>query len=140
LGRVFKIVELLVAACIFFAIAVGIYVAKTSTDAEYTLQAFLTTLEVVEEYLREHPGEWPRSWDDLAKQIAAKDHMNMTIADYQERIQIDFSLTRAQVANMSSDHFTAITQRSPNFGPREHNVEWVIKAAQDTGAPLHEAK
>src|SRR5947207_3112455 len=47
--------------------------ASNALDAEATLHANEVILRVVTEYIHEHPGCWPESWEDLQQTAIAED-------------------------------------------------------------------
>lgn len=104
-----------------------------SLEAERTLQAYLITLDILEGYLRKHPGKWPTSWEDLkqnSREVSgAGFHWPNDIAEFRARVHVNFGLSREQVATMDVASFSAVRQVGPNFGPHEEKIEMVLKAA-----------
>jgi len=95
---------------------------RVSLDAEVTLHAYELVLDVLDDYLAQNGGRWPRSWDDLI-QIRhdgfAGRRWPEDVAQVKKRIRIDFDLTTDEVIGMDIEHFTAVTQIGPNYGPHE---------------------
>ena len=70
-----------------------------------------------------HSGKWPTSWDDLARVPPDRNHPSFRwpdeIGEIRKRIRINFDVTTAQVIARGKDHFTAVEQTGPNYGPHE---------------------
>jgi len=98
---------------------------KVTNHAETTLAAYRLVLEVLADYLKENGGKWPRSWDDMS-QIRHSGYAGLRwpedLAKVRGRIRINFELTTDEVISKDYDHFTAVEQIGPNFGP----YEWLI--------------
>ena len=95
-----------------------IQAARTASDAEWTLHAFLCVLELTGQYQESHQGEWPPDWQAL-EQIPY-DRAGMwkwpeDSPEIQQRITVDFKAIPEDVAAMSADDFQAIRQREPCF-------------------------
>ena len=105
---------LLIGAAVYFGAAVG-------REAETTLHAFALVLDVVGKHICAHSGQWPDSWDDLAKTSPARNHPSFLWPDdvvkIRKRIRIHFGVTTADVIATGKDQFTAVEQIGPNYGP-----------------------
>ena len=114
--------------------------------AEMSLHAHLQILEVLKTYLRENPGKWPKSWEELEQTSIPEEHQRVyhwpnQSVEFQKRIQIDFTLTRAQVAAMNVHDFTAIQSIGPTFGLYDDEIEGLLRVARDEGqVPLSKKK
>src|SRR6266849_6736669 len=118
--------------------------ASRGLDAEETYQAHMNVLEVATKHLENNP-EWPKSWDDLERTAMPSElHPNAmpspdNIAEWKKRVYIDFSLTRADVAEMTVKNFTAIRAIGISFGPPESFIKALLEAArQDDGCAVLE--
>lgn len=116
------------AIALFFCLVILVWRSISQKfEAETTLQAYLTTLDVLEVYLKKNPGKWPSSWDDLEQISPSAQGGSLQwpedIAEFRSRVQIDFDLTRAKVAAMDVLTFSAVRQIGPNFGPYEPRIE-----------------
>jgi hypothetical protein len=118
--------------------------ASRGLEAEWTYEAVMDVLDVTTVYLENNP-EWPKSWDDL-EQTAMRSESNPSampspdnIAEWKNRVYFDFSLTRADVAAMTLQNFTAIRAIGISFGPPEYYIVPLLEAArQDDGCAVLE--
>jgi hypothetical protein len=98
---------------------------RVSRDAETTLGAYRLVLEVLADYATESGGRWPKSWDELLH-IRNDGYVGLRwpeeVAEVKKRIRINFDLTMDQVLSMDPEHFTAVEQTGPNYGP----YPWLI--------------
>src|ERR1700678_669967 len=103
-------------------IAAGIWCVyegvSVSLHAEKGLHATRLTLEIVEEYVAQHNGAWPRSWTDL-EQTSGKisEVYRMTggrehVADY---VWIDFDADPGRLAKQTESEFEAIRPVGPFY-------------------------
>jgi hypothetical protein len=106
--------------------------ASEGLEAEATLHANEVILGVVKQYIHEHPGRWPGSWDDL-KNTAIPDDDQVShyrwpddIEEYRKRFDIRFGLTLEEVAEMVTfeeqaqwefPRFTAVRPKGPHYWP-----------------------
>jgi hypothetical protein len=96
---------------------------STSLDAEMTHHAYVGTLDALTMYVQS-TGKWPKSWDEL---IAADRGLTRRlsnwpdeIADLQSRVNVRFDLDLDDIAAMTQQTFSAVEQRTPNYGPDEY--------------------
>jgi hypothetical protein len=92
---------------------------SNSLEAEKTLHAFRMVVNLVSTHVKNTSGQWPRSWDDLRRLStsgAAGWQWPRDIEKTQERIEIDFSATCAEVGKEDPENFRAIRQLGPNYG------------------------
>ena len=111
------------------------YQAETSSlEAEKTLHAYLVSLDLLTVYVRKNPGKWPTSWDDLIGVSPSTQspiyHWPEDSGEFSRRVQIDFGLTRAQIAAQNEDNFSAVIQVGPNYGPEEPRIKMLLEAAR----------
>jgi hypothetical protein len=104
--------------------------------AEMSLHAHLQILLVLKTYLKENPGRWPKSWEELEQTAIPEEsqrvyHWPDQSAEFRKRIWIDFTLTRAQVAAMNAHNFTAIRSIGPTFGLDDDEIESLLKVARE---------
>jgi hypothetical protein len=111
-------------------------IVTRSLQAEMTHQAYTLTLELVEVYMRDNPGKWVKSWEDLEHVIVPPDRHHLRdrwpqgIDEVRKRVRINFELTRDQVAAMNVEGFSAVQPVGPNYGPNEPRIEVLLKAAR----------
>jgi hypothetical protein len=115
-------------------VAVGLYLAwqaaMEALEAEHTLQAYSFVLGTTIAYVEQHEGQWPTGWDELLSAATPPDdgrEQRPTFEELKKRVRVDFSMTADEVAASDPEHFTAIVQTEPNFGPY---FEETIKALQ----------
>jgi hypothetical protein len=102
-------------------------------DAQYTLNVYAVVLDVLAEYLRENGGRWPKSWDDL---VVIHHPGNPPfrwpedLGEIRKRVRINFDVTTAEVIAAGVEHFTAVTQREPNYSPFEYHIIPFLEAAR----------
>ena len=104
--------------------------------AEMTLHAHLQIIEVLKTYLKENPGNWPKSWEELEGTSLPEEcqrvyHWPNQSDEFRKRVRIDFTLTRAQVAGMNSQNFSAIQAIGPTFVLHDDEVESLLKVARE---------
>ncbi len=129
----FMVIALLLFAA-FWGVAVTVYV-KLSMH-EQLKQALIDRKKVeclVLLYLENHPGEWPRSWDDLWNnhpkyhpgQFTPSAITDMIAFDknLEKHVFVDFNLTLEEVANQTPSNFTAIQTANPNW--RDQQPEFI---------------
>ena len=109
-------------------------------DAEYSLHAYGLVLEVLADYLNENSGQWPKSWDDLV--VIRHSDFGLVrwpddIGEVKKRVRINFDVTTADIIS-SGVHFTAVTQRKPNYGSEEWRVPNFLEAARRSLARIPE--
>lgn len=105
-----------------------------SLEAERTLHAYTLTLDVLEQYMSTNAGNWPRSWEDLARVTPEIQSPVFRWPDdlrrIRQRISIDFNLTREQVAATDPTEFSGVVQVGPNYGPDEARIRNLIMIAK----------
>jgi hypothetical protein len=104
--------------------------------AEMGLHAHLQIFEVLKVYLRENPGKWPQSWEELEQTAIPEESQRVyrwpdQSAEFRKRIRIDFTLTRAQVAAMNVRDFTAVQPIGPTFGFLDSEIEPLLQVARE---------
>jgi hypothetical protein len=106
----------------------------TSLEAEKTLHVYTATLDILTVYLKHNHGKWPTSWDDLVGVSPSSQIPDYRwpedIAEFRKRVRIDFELTGAQVAAMDPEHFSAVEQIGPNYGPNEAWIRQLLNVAR----------
>jgi len=106
--------------------------ASSGLEAEATLHANEVILRVITQYIHEHPGCWPETWDDLKNTAIPEDdqlsHYRWPddIQEYKKRFHIEFGLTLKEVADMVTSEeeaqwefprFTAVRPKGPHYWP-----------------------
>ena len=135
------IVVTVTAMTVFCAIPFLIYHCVSSAlDSENTWVSECSVLDLATAYLEDNP-EWPKSWEDLERaRVPSNWHWDSipveSFADWKEDVNIDFSLTRADVAAMTVENFTAIRPVRSCWPPDVRKLLWV--ARQDDGCVVLE--
>ena len=108
---------------IFLTIAAGLLLGlavvvistlNKANESELNLISLNATLIVMDQYVRERPGQWPKSWDSL---IATRIPNSSWPADaivIKRRIQIDFAARLEDMAAQSIETFNAVRPIGPN--------------------------
>jgi hypothetical protein len=109
---------------------------RVSLESEMTLHAHLQMMEVVKIYLRDNPGKWPKSWEELERTSLPEEsqrvyHWPDQSGEFRKRVRIDFGLTRAQVADMNTQNFSAVQAIGPHFVLHDNEVEALLKIARE---------
>jgi hypothetical protein len=100
---------------------------SASVHAEYVLHAALLTLELLDEYVAQHDGEWPRTWADL-EQLPPKQNMFEWPTDsreVQKYVTVDFAADPKRLAQQTPAEFDAVRPIGPYY-PFEDR--WQMKA------------
>ncbi|HEY0982309.1 hypothetical protein [Schlesneria sp.] len=100
---VFLLICLLITTVIF---VIGFHVLTLCWDVESDIDDYYAewgAFDLVTEYMREHEGEWPRSWDDLRELYEAKGARvsDWTFEKYQSRMFIDFTADPKELRTLS---------------------------------------
>jgi type II secretory pathway pseudopilin PulG len=135
-GRYALLIVVLIVVALFCIAASILQCVTVSLEAEKTLHANQVVLEVLEVYMRENPDRWPQSWEQLSKVNISNDQHWMfswpeDIEKLRKRVSINFDLTRAQVADMRPEWFSALKPFPPYFPLDEHRIESFIEVARN---------
>ena len=90
---------------------------SASVHAEYVLHAALLTIELLDEYVGVHDGQWPRSWADL-EQLPPRESMFQWPADsgeVQKYVTVDFAADPKQLAGQMPAEFDAVRPIGPYY-------------------------
>jgi hypothetical protein len=104
-----------------------------------------TVLEVLTIYLRNH-AEWPKAWADLGDTrlpLESGGYLGSQLLDqWKKRVFVDFGTTRAQVAAMTVENFSAVKPIRPIYGPREQRIQELLEVARQSPeiAPRRDSK
>jgi hypothetical protein len=102
-------------------------------DGEYTLHANMAMIDVVEQYLKDHPGHWPNSWDELGK-YSSRPLLLAWPKDAEKIkkvIRIDFSANIEDLAKQKSNSFTGIKQLGPHY-PADSEISSLLEAIRES--------
>jgi len=128
------VLSFIFAACVVVAAAVFFVWrgASISLQAEQTHQAYLVTLDALTVYVGEHAGNWPKDWRELAtaqpKRPSPSFRWPDDLPEFERRVQVDFSVTAADVAAMDAANFKAVQPIGANYGTDEVGIERLLQA------------
>lgn len=111
---------LLAAACLVVS---GI---DASLEAEKTLHAMNWTLQRIEQYVKDHPGRWPRSWDDITPTTGG-----FSWPDLQRRVQIDFDAKPSELAGQRPEEFRAVRPIGPYYAAYDTGVTSLLQSLRE---------
>jgi hypothetical protein len=90
--------------------------AYQSLEAEETLHSTNLVVSLIEEYVSENQGQWPKSWEVL-KEVRSQDSRWPEDADdIMSRVSVDFSADPDELVKQSVEEFDAIKPIGPNYG------------------------
>jgi hypothetical protein len=111
---------------------------SASLHAEMGLHATRQTIETVEVYVKNHNGQWPRSWNDLEQSRSAvaevyrwtggREHVN-------EFVFIDFDADANRLAKQTDDEFDAIRPVGPFYGSYRFAIPLLLQTLRQTRHP-----
>jgi hypothetical protein len=90
----------------------------TSLRAENALHATRLTTQVIEDHVRQHNGQWPRSWTELERSSRRSRAMFKWPNDrteIQRYVWVDFDANSNDLARQSADGFDAIKSIGPHY-------------------------
>jgi hypothetical protein len=130
------VIRIVSAVVVVAALAGALCVYKgvsASLHAEHVLHAALLTLQVLDEYVAQHDGQWPRSWTDL-EQLPPKERGSMfdwpkDSQEVQKYVTVDFSANAERSAKQTPAEFDAVRPIGPNYPFKDR---WQVKALLDT--------
>ena len=105
--------------------------AYVSLRAEKALHATLYTIDLVQKYVDQHEGRWPRSWADLESLPAPGPQFRWPedSPELQSYVVVDFSVDPRQIAKQTEDEFDAILPAVPSYSFRQRgSVGALIKS------------
>lgn len=126
----------LVAVTLVIGLAIAYIAVSTSLTAEHALHANLLVLDLVREYVVDHQGAWPRSWEDLEQLPAREKGMFRWPLDAEEvrrYVSVDFAAEPDKLATQSVDQFDAIQPIGPCYLYKHYsNVPRLLDAIRQT--------
>lgn len=97
---------------IIISIAGALTRAKLGPDKQNVFVRGL--FDLVGEYVKQHHGEWPRSWEDLETvPTEGKWYHPIDFKKAQETVEIDFHADPSVIAHQMPNQFTAIRAKKP---------------------------
>lgn len=114
------------------AILLVAYQLHQITQAELTLHSMICTIEAIREHV-EDTNEWPSSWSNLDGRSRYNSSMYSLPKDRDEvasRVEVDFSLTVCEVADLSAENFNPVKPRGISYHAYEYRIPRLIESAQ----------
>ena len=118
---------------VIIAAGVMIYMAASAAlRCEHALQSIMITCDLVSEYVKEHKGAWPRSWEDLENLPAReRNYPWPEMSEWVQRyVEIDFDVDVEKINTESVEKFSAIRPLGPCFS-YEHRMEEVLRVIRE---------
>jgi hypothetical protein len=91
---------------------------SASLHAEHVLHAALLTVQLVNEHVVQHNGQWPHSWADLEDLPPRESAMFAWPKDSQQvqkYVVVDFSADPQRLAEQSAEEFDAVRPIGPYY-------------------------
>ncbi|MBI3832415.1 MAG: hypothetical protein HY291_23020 [Planctomycetes bacterium] len=90
--------------------------ASTASEAEHTLQVTIETSKILSTYVKDYPGRWPKSWEDLSKSSSDKGHiLTYNLDEFKKRVYVDFDANLDELATQKPETFSAVRPIGPCF-------------------------
>jgi hypothetical protein len=117
----------IVGAAITLAVGYTSYQAWWAVRASHTLVMGRFATGLVEDFVRQHNGRWPSSWEELEVLADQKSDRHSPVSDaMRHAVSIDFHAKPAILARQSPTEFTAIRPRAPCSA--EYHEYWRIES------------
>jgi hypothetical protein len=109
--------------------------ASASLHAEHVLHAALLVVELLQEHVEQHDGEWPRSWGDLEALPPRRWGMfewPKDSHDIQRYVAVDFSVDPMWLAMQTVDQFDAVRPIGPYYPFKDKgSIAALLKALRE---------
>lgn len=107
---------------VFLGVSLGLGMVywgiRCALAAERALHATLLVIDLVREYVVDHQGAWPRSWQDLER-LSPRDRAMFQwpedAEDVRRYVSVDFGAHPHQLATESVEQFVAIQPQGPCY-------------------------
>ncbi len=96
---------------------------SSSLHAEHVLHAALLTVGLLDEYVDQHDGQWPRGWaelEGLPRREWAMFEWPKDSREVQRYVTVDFAADPKRLAKQSVDEFDAVRPVGPYYPFKEH--------------------
>ncbi|MEK6237152.1 MAG: hypothetical protein N2C14_20785, partial [Planctomycetales bacterium] len=127
-------VVIVVAATAFLGMLVAAVAIRTALIAEYHLGEFFIVKQACYQYIEQHDGAWPRSWDDLRKVGPEFDYEGLS-----RNVSVDFDADPRVLASQTPASFKAVQPKEPCF-EHDHHLLQLIDLLKKYHKPLQEAE
>jgi hypothetical protein len=105
------------------------YRGQQSLVRSHTLVMGRFATDMTRQYVDQHNGQWPRSWEDLDT-IEPPIANGSPINSFRQRLHFDFDADPAQLARQKASEFTAI--RPIGWLSPEYRDYWQVEALLET--------
>jgi hypothetical protein len=105
-------------------------------EAQARLAHMRHVLAVVAQYVRQHQGAWPRSWEEIEKTPVPPDAPPRlgTWPDVRNHVKVDFQVNPRKLLLAGSDQFQAISPRG-RCGDYREDVQRLLEALRESLPP-----
>ncbi|MCA9110583.1 MAG: hypothetical protein KDA52_11570 [Planctomycetaceae bacterium] len=110
--------------------------ARTSVQAEYCLHSCILATAVLEEHVKRTEGRWPASWDELPTTVPSVESGSMydwpeDIDTIKKYVAIDFGADPAELAQSSTESFSALQPIGPCYLSYDRHFEFLIASLRE---------
>ena len=131
-------IRIAVTAVVIAALAIGYCLCQeisASLHAEHVLHASSLTVQLLEDYVVQHDGEWPRSWTDLEglpPREWAVFEWPKDSQEVQQYVAVDFSADPQRLAKLKLDEFDAVRPIGPYYPFEDYgSVEALLRTIRE---------
>jgi L-rhamnose mutarotase len=111
---------------------------STSLHAEHVLHAALLTIDKLDEYVDEHKGAWPKSWQELESttpQEWAMFSWPQDSKEIQKYVEIDFNADLKRLIEQEPGEFDAVRPIGSYYPFQDHpRVEILLETIREHSA------
>lgn len=102
-------------------------------EARARLAHMRHVLAVVTQYVREHQGAWPRSWEEIEKTQVPADAPPRQGAwpEVRAHVKVNFQVDPRRLVEAGVDQFQAISPRGPCAGDYREEVQRLLEAIRE---------
>ena len=107
---------------------------RKTNQAEYALHATVTTVQVVEEYVKRTHGDWPTSWEELESVPCLTNTMFRWPDDratIQRYVFVDFGISSTDLATADLETFDAIRPIGSHYDSYKPYVADLLKTIRE---------
>jgi hypothetical protein len=106
-----------------------------SLHAENGLHATQYTFEAVEDFLKKHDGEWPRSWKQLEQSSPQMSDVYESVGGpdkVEEFVAVDFDADPDRLAKQTQEEFQAIKPVGSFYGSYKFRIPSLLESLRQT--------
>jgi len=127
---------------IFWVVLFGIWrLYQAPREAQARLAHIRHVLAVVAQYVRQHQGAWPRSWEEIEKTPVPPEAPRRLGAwpEVRHHVKVDFQVDPRKLLQAGPDQFQAISPRG-RCGDYREDVQQLLEAIREALPPDTEAQ